>query len=348
MLAVLSLLAAWQSRRLAERRRERMPEAYAGYTADVPPALTFVIAGLGGFRGIVAEVLWFRASRLQDEGRFVELVQLSDWITMLDPHAAEAWVYNAWNLAYNISVMMGRPEDRLRWVQNGIALLRDEALRLNPREARLYRELAWLYQNKVGDSLDHAHLTYKFALAQTMAPFLRADGTVLMTPENRAGLAALRLDADRMAALEKRFGPLDWRVPESHALYWADRGLEFASGTERLMCRRGVYQPLMLSVFRGKFTGSLEKRQWRTDRNLALALSATDYMCETLKEHPSKNMTLIALRFFSATLQMVESSGMHQAAQSIYGQLLRSLPAGMDKPTFEDVVKGWEPTDESR
>lgn len=347
-LAVLSLLAAWQSRLLAERRRERMPEAYAGYTADVPPGLTFVIAGLGGFRGVVAEVLWFRASRLQDEGRFVELVQLADWITMLDPHAAEAWVYNAWNLAYNISVMMGRPEDRLRWVQNGISLLRDEALRLNPREARLYRELAWLYQNKVGDSLDQAHLAYKFALAQTMAPLLRADGTVDPAPENRPRLAALHLDAGRMAALEKRFGPLDWRLPESHAIYWADRGLDFASGTERLMCRRGVYQPLMLSVFRGTFAGSLEKRQWRTDRNLALALAASDYMCETLKEYPTRNMTFIALRFFVEAIRMVENAGRHQAAQSIYGQLLRTLPSGMVKPSFDDVVKGWEPPDDLR
>ena len=146
LLAGLVVLAAWQSRRLAGVRRERLPEAYTGAASDVPPAITFVMAGLGGFRGVVAEVLWFRASRLQEAGRYLELVQLAEWLTMLDPHASEAWVYNAWNLAYNVSVMMGRPEDRLRWVLNGIALLRDEGLRFNPRDARLYRELAWFYQ----------------------------------------------------------------------------------------------------------------------------------------------------------------------------------------------------------
>ena len=345
--ACMFVLSSWQSRRLAERRRERMPEAYIGYAADVPPVLTFVIAGLGGFRGIAAEVLWFRANRMQDEGRYVELVQLADWIAMLDPHAAEAWVYNAWNLAYNISIMMVRHEDRLRWVQNGIALLRDEGLRFNPREARLYRELAWLYQNKVGDSLDRAHLTYKFALAESMAPFLRTDGTISLTAESLAGLASMRLDAGRMSALEKRFGPLDWRLPEAHAIYWADFGVEFATGTERLMCRRGVYQPLVLSVFGGRFTGSLEKRQWKTEANLALALSTADYLIETLREAPSWNMTVVTLRYLSLSCQLSERAGSHELAQALYGHLNRILPEKMGRPKFDDVLKGWEPPDET-
>ena len=347
-LALLFLLVAWQSRSLSAQRRDSLPEAYSGYSADAPPALNFVIAGLGGFRGIVAEVLWFRASRLQDEGRYMELVLLADWITMLDPHAAEAWAYNAWNLAYNVSIMMARHEDRLRWVQSGIKLLRDEGLRYNPREPRLYRELAWLYQNKVGDNLDGAHLTYKFALAETMAPFVRADGTVNVTPENRKALAVLRLDADRMVTLEKRFGPLDWRLAETHAVYWADCGVEFSSGTERLLCRRGVYQPLMKCVFHGKFTGASEKRLWKTEGNPALMITTADYMIDTLNENPSWNMAHVVLRFISVALQTAEQEGKHECARALYDRLLRTLPTTVSKPTLDEVIKGWEPPDETR
>ncbi len=345
-LVLLALLAAWQSQRLAEKRRSSLPEAYAGYTADAPPALTFVIAGLGGFRGIVAETLWFRADRLQEEGRYMELVQLADWITMLDPHAAEAWVYNAWNLAYNISIMMVRPEDRLRWVQNGVALLRDQGLRFNPREARLYRELAWLYQNKFGDELDSAHLTYKIALAQTMAPLLQADGTVRASAENREAFRALRLDPDRMLDLERRFGPLDWRMPETHAVYWADQGVALSSGTERLLCRRGVYQPLILSVLRGRFDGSIEEKRWSTKPNPELAAAVADYMLQTLREYPSWNMTVVTLRFLALAVQVAERAGRHECAQTVYRQLLSSLPAALEKPAFETVMKGWVPPDE--
>ena len=340
LLLLLVLLAAWQCRRLAEHRRAKLPEAYTGYTSDVPPALTFVIAGLGGFRGIVAEVLWFRINRLQEEGRYLELVQLADWLTMLDPHAAEAWVYNAWNLAYNVSIMMARDEDRLRWVQNGIELLRDEGLRFNPREARLYRELAWLYQNKVGDVLDTSHLAYKFHLAENMAPCVNADGTVHVTKETRARLSELRLDADRMAALEKRFGPFDWRLADSHAVYWAIQGLEYATGTERQMCRRAVYQPLMLSVFKGRFTGDLTRRQWETRSNPALALATAEFMQETLKESPSRSMTSVCLGYLAAMTRHLSRGGHPDLARKMYQRLLDSLPPHTKQPTFDDVLNG--------
>lgn len=346
ILALLIFLAAWQSRRLAAVRRSGMPAAYIGYTADVPPALNFVMAGLGGFRGLVAEVLWFRVSTLQEEGRFVELVQLSDWITLLDPHAAEAWAYSAWNLAYNVSIVMVRPEDRLRWVQNGISLLRDKGLRFNPREAKLYRELAWLYQNKIGDNLDSAHLTYKLALASQLAPFVRADGTVNATPENRPHLAALQLDPDRMLALEKRFGPLDWRVAETHAIYWASQGQDFALGADRLLCRRSVYQPLMLSVSRGRFTGDLARKQWQAGCNLALANAAADCLAETLAEFPSKNMTAVYLRYLTLAISQLSQHGQPAQARTLYERLLSALPPQLAKPTFDEVVKGWEPAAE--
>lgn len=346
-LFLLCLLALWQSHRLGAARRAGLPEAYVGYTADVPPGLTFVMAGLGGFRGIVSEVLWFRVNRLQEEGRYLELVQLAGWITLLDPHAAEAWVYNAWNLSYNISVMMVRPEDRLRWVLNGIALLRDAGLRFNPREARLYRELAWLYQNKIGDVLDSAHLTYKQHLAQAMAPALNADGTVRTDADARARLAALRLDADRMAALEKRLGPLDWRLADAHAVYWASQGLEVATGPERLMCMRGVYQPLMLSVFNGRFTGDLEKKQWSTGSNPELALAAADFLAETSRAFPSRNLASVHLRYLAIAVQFLNQENRPELARQLYQRLLSALPPAAKQPSFDDVIKGWSPDHEA-
>ena len=339
-LALLVLAAAWQSRRLADYRRNNLPEAYTGSASDAPPALTFVMAGLGGFRGVTAEILWFRISRLQEQQRFIELVQLSNWLTMLDPHAAEAWAYNAWNLAYNVSVMMGRPEDRLRWVENGISLLRDDGLRFNPREATLYRELAWIYQNKVSDMLDNAHLTYKFHLAESLAPCVNPNGTVLLTPESRARLAAMRLDADRMAALEKRFGPLDWRLATSHAVYWASQGLEHATGNERLLSSRAVYQPLMLSVFEGRFSGDLAARQWQTAPNPSIALPAAEFMGTVYQEFPTRTMKTVYAGFLTVAIRDLHQTGHLIPAHLLYRRLLPVLPQNKRQPTFEEIVAG--------
>jgi len=343
-LVMLGGVSAVQSRRLADHRRQRMPEASVAYSANVPPALTFVMAGLGGFRGIVSEVLWFRVARLQEEGRYLELVQLADWITRLDPHASEGWSYNAWNLAYNVSAMMSRPEDRWRWVQSGISLLRDEGLRFNPHDAKLYRELAWIFQHKIGDTLDSAHLLYKVHLLEMMTPCVHANGTLnVAAVETGARLAALRLDAGRMLDVERRFGPVDWRMPEAHALYWADQGIAYAQGTERILCQRAVYQPLLLSVFHGRFAGSLEEQRWREEPNLALALPAAEYLLIARNENPTLNQTLITMRFLAAAARLVSEAGQDDVARQLYQRLTGIVPSPHPAPSYEEVINGWEP-----
>jgi len=100
-----------------------------------------------------------RAEQLQDEGKYFAIVQLADWITKLEPHLTEVWAYHAWNMAYNISVMFPDPEDRWRWVKSGMRLLRDEGVRYDPDDPRLYCELAWIYQYKIGGPWDDCGLT---------------------------------------------------------------------------------------------------------------------------------------------------------------------------------------------
>src|SRR5262245_60757093 len=135
---------------------------------NAPPVLAFTTVALGGFRGLIANALWIRANDLQQEDKFFEQVQLSSWITKLEPHFTQVWLVQAWNMTYNISVKFRDPFDRWRWVRRGIELLRDEGLRYNPKEALLYRELAWFFQHKMGQNLDDAHLLYKFEWAHEM------------------------------------------------------------------------------------------------------------------------------------------------------------------------------------
>src|SRR5262245_9645369 len=110
---------------------------------NAPPMLAFTTVALGGFRGLISNALWMRASDLQDEDKFFEMAQLADWITKLEPHYVQVWLVQAWNMAYNISVKFKDAPDRWRWVSRGIELLRDQGLRWNPNETLIYRELAW-------------------------------------------------------------------------------------------------------------------------------------------------------------------------------------------------------------
>ncbi|HMP73333.1 MAG TPA: hypothetical protein PKE55_08740 [Kiritimatiellia bacterium] len=162
LLAFALLLAAGRVnlRLLDQRVHHRIVQA-TDPLENAPPLVAFTTVALGGFRGILADLLWIRAGRLQAEGKYFELVQLADWITKLEPRFTEVWAYQAWNLAYNISVMFATPEDRWRWVRHGVTLLRDHGLRYNPGEPRLLFELGWLFQHKIGGTFDDAHMHYK-------------------------------------------------------------------------------------------------------------------------------------------------------------------------------------------
>jgi len=135
---------------------------------NAPPLVAFTTVALGGFRGLVVDLLWMRASELQDKGRYFELVQLADWITKLQPRFASIWAYHGWNLAYNVSVMLADPAERWRWVRHGISLMRDEGMAYNPGSALLHRELAWIFQHKLGMDMDQAHIHYKRQWAAEM------------------------------------------------------------------------------------------------------------------------------------------------------------------------------------
>lgn len=214
-----------------------------------PPAMVLTTIMLGGFRGLLADILWLRASNLQEDGQYVELIQLSDWITRLDPRNVEVWQFHAWNLAYNISVMMTDPEDRWRWVQSGIRLLRDEGLLYNPGAAGICQTIGWLYQHKIGAALDTAHLFYKQRLAAEMTALFGSgypDYSAIQADPTRSRSMATRygLVVDIMRTLESEVGALDWRLPETHAIYWAYRGLPAARGNDLVLCHRMILQCL--------------------------------------------------------------------------------------------------------
>ncbi|MCX7008317.1 MAG: hypothetical protein NTY53_13900, partial [Kiritimatiellaeota bacterium] len=269
---------------------------------------------LGGFRGIVADILWLRASDLQDRGQYFELVQLADWITKLEPHFTAVWAYQAWNMAYNISVLLNEPAERWRWVRQGIALLRDSGLKYNPGSAGLYNELAWTFFHKMGQDSDQAHFFYKQAWADEMTTLLggpEPDYVRLLTapateeellqkpaaakivgalrqldadPFNGAWLTAsnrppavakllddspgartvldyirvqqmrtvYKLDPAAMQRVDAACGPLAWRLPDAHAIYWAMQGKPFAKDFDAVKLDRQIFQALADAFKQGR------------------------------------------------------------------------------------------------
>ena len=147
--------------------RQALPSSGGEDTA----ALTALSVALGGTRGILSEILWWRIGDLQKQARYAELLPLTDFLVTLDPDSPDTWVYNAWNLAYNLSAIHQDPDEKWRWVRRGIELIA-RGLRRLPDSPVLLRQMGWFWEDKICGSADGASAYY------------RTQAHVLPHPEN--------------------------------------------------------------------------------------------------------------------------------------------------------------------
>lgn len=273
VLAAALLAGSGRVQTSLNRDRERLGLTRASLLENAPPLLAFTTVALGGFRGLISNYLWIRSNDLQLDDKFFEAAQLANWITDLEPHFEQVWVFEAWNMAFNISVKFKDFSDRWRWLEQGIELLRDRALRYNPDAILIYRELASFFQFKIGGNLDDANLYYKQQWAREMTAFFGPNGTNVaalvqpQTPEDKTNALVLRekyrIDPAFAQKLNEQWGPLDWRLPEAHAIYWAERGLAAAEKDagklkpgDLMPLRRVIYQSLQQSFYQGRLIAS--------------------------------------------------------------------------------------------
>ncbi len=106
---------------------------------------------LGGFRGIVADLLWIRAEDNKRDHDWDRLKTNVELITKLQPHFLSIWTFQGWNLAYNVSVEWDAPEDKYEWIKQGIKFVQ-EGVRKNRRSPDLIWDTAWFYYHKLGFS----------------------------------------------------------------------------------------------------------------------------------------------------------------------------------------------------
>lgn len=304
LLAAVMLLGATFTQRQLNRDRESLGLTRVTPLENAPPLLAFTTVALGGFRGLIANFLWIRASELQEDDKFFEMAQLSDWITKLEPHFSAVWVFQAWNMSYNISVKFKDYPDRWRWVERGIELLRDEGLKYNPNDVLLYRELAWHFQHKMGANLDDANVYYKNEWLKEMSEvFGKGEPNLneLLHPQTpgefqRLGILTNRfkMDPEFMEQVNEKYGPLEWRLPETHAIYWAALGLEKArehptkvKPEDLIQLRRVIYQSMQLSFQRGRLLADPFTKTFDTLPNLDIVQKVSDAYEQAMADEPN-------------------------------------------------------------
>jgi hypothetical protein len=304
----------------------------------------FTTVALGGFRGLISNALWIRANDMQESGRYFEAVQLADWITKLQPTIVTVWVHQAWNMAYNITVKFPVHEDRWIWVKRAIELLRDQAIKYTPHEPLIYRELGWIFQHKMGHYMDDATETYKKEWGLEMNKLFgnkKANFDELInpqTPEQKERARLLRekykMDPVVMKEVDEKYGPLEWRLPEAHAVYWGYYGLEKCT-TEPLKkddfitLRRLIFQGLQTAFHRGRMIyPSPKSEMFIYGPNLEIIKHVSDAYLEQAALEPDKNQHILTghRNFLTTAVYFLYSYGRKSAAEQWYAYLKEKYP----------------------
>jgi hypothetical protein len=129
------------------------------------------IAGLSGFRSLVADVLFVQAHVAWERTEWGRVLLLFRQVTMLQPRAILFWETAAWHMAWNASAAAMRDSTQPRlalrikaqreYFQLGKDFL-ERGIKKNPDRPQLYEALARLYRDKYND---HEHAAEFFGKA---------------------------------------------------------------------------------------------------------------------------------------------------------------------------------------
>jgi hypothetical protein len=164
--------------------------------------------GLSGSRGLVTSGLWMIALEKQKKNQWNELEIHVRTLTKLQPHFITPWLFQSWNLAYNVSVESDRPSDKYFYISRGIQLLADGE-RQNRYNPVLRREIGFFHQHKLCQSDETNILRSIFELS-------------CIPPSDR--------EPERFGYVE---GKLDWEMEKEH---W-DNFAEFCKAHPHLVRR---------------------------------------------------------------------------------------------------------------
>jgi hypothetical protein len=292
-------------------------------TAQATPTINLL---LGGFRGVVADWLWIRVMLLQEQGRFVEILQLAEWITGLQPQFPDIWILHAWNITYNITVLLPDGLERWRWVRHGYEILRDQAIPATGFHPRICAELAWILMHKIGGTTDDFADTLFLQWMRGIEPLLDPDGRLPDDPARRtSALAHIGMSDAMIAHFEANFGIHDWRHPLTHAAAWAYTGFTLNPGTEGTI----VAERLFLSTYRqlflqGTITDDDGEIVLRPDlarlEGVRKAFAAASSRNTQQSFHETHLMTLELLA------QMLLAHGHYESARDTFNEITRRFP----------------------
>jgi hypothetical protein len=106
---------------------------------------------LTGSRGFVVSGLWYWAMDAQKKNRWNELELYVESLTRLQPHFISPWLFQSWNLSYNVAVEADQVRDKYFYVSRGVQLL-SRGERMNHYNPEMRDSIGFYQQHKIMQS----------------------------------------------------------------------------------------------------------------------------------------------------------------------------------------------------
>lgn len=125
---------------------------------------------LTGSRGLAVPLLWSTAIEMQKKHQWNELELVVGSVTKLQPYFITPWLFQGWNMAFNVAVESDRPRDKYYYISRGLELIAEGERRNQgsaddpdaggtgdgkprfPGHPELRHHMGFTYQLKIGNS----------------------------------------------------------------------------------------------------------------------------------------------------------------------------------------------------
>jgi hypothetical protein len=136
---------------MQQRVEQRRVEAHLTWAdPQDKEALEIGFMALGGFRGLLADILWFKAQTQQESAQYYNLKLMCELIQKLQPTFTQIHSFQAHNMGYNLANRAESCEDKWFWIVSGIATL-ERGVERTRQNFSMWFELGWMYFDRLGD-----------------------------------------------------------------------------------------------------------------------------------------------------------------------------------------------------
>jgi hypothetical protein len=136
-----------------------------------------------GLRGVATCYEWTNAMEAQKKNQWNELELHVRTLTKLQPHFITPWIFQSWNLAYNVSVESDRISDKYFYIARGIGLLA-QGEKQNRDNPDMRWSIGFFLQHKIGQS-DETNTLRSLSQLSMIPPNERDPGRFWSVSEGR-------------------------------------------------------------------------------------------------------------------------------------------------------------------